>query len=157
VLEEVPVGEHMVELVLPGYRNATQKVVVEKDECTTIDLVLFSENTTPTEVTPGTGSIFISSVPTNASILIDGKETGTRTNATLDAVPAGEHTIELVMPGYRNVTRTVIVKSGESSTLEMILSPVDGKTGANASAGRDGTSTTHPTQNPLEAFIAAVL
>ncbi|MDV4343385.1 PEGA domain-containing protein [Methanoculleus sp. YWC-01] len=157
-LEDVPPGEHTIELVLPGYWNITRTVTVEKAECTLLDLIF--ENSTTGEATTKTGRIAVFSVPTNASIYLDGKDTGSRTNATLQAVPVGEHTIELVLPGYWNITRTVTVAEAERSTIDVILSPSGGKTETNTTTGNDGTAATRPTpaqKNPLEAFIATIL
>jgi hypothetical protein len=159
-LDAVPVGEHTIELEMPGYRNATRTVVVEKDECSILDVVLFSVNSTPAEPGSGSGSITISSVPANASIFLDGNTTGLRTDATLEAVPTGEHTVELRMPGYRNATGTVVVEEYECSILDVVLSPAGGETGENASTGHNVTTAGHQVpapKNPLETFIAAVL
>ena len=106
------------------------------------------------------GSIAITSVPMNASIYLDGNATEFRTDATLEDVPPGEHTIELVLPGYWNITRTVTVAEAERSTIDVILSPSGGKTETNTTTGNDGTAATRPTpaqKNPLEAFIATIL
>ncbi|MDV2481734.1 PEGA domain-containing protein [Methanoculleus sp. Wushi-C6] len=155
-LKEVPTGEHTVELVMPGYRNATRTVTVEKDDYSIVDLVLSPENSTAGETTGGTGQIVVFSVPTNASIILDGYATGLWTNTTLD-VPVGEHTIELVMPGYLNAARTVTVEESRSITLDLLLSPAGSTAGANATAGPDTSATGHPaSNNSLEALIAAV-
>ncbi|WP_292393245.1 PEGA domain-containing protein [Methanoculleus sp. UBA303] len=156
-LDDILVGEHTIELVMPGYRNATQMVDIKKEECSILDVVLFPENSTLPESFPGIGSIVISSVPANASIYLDGSATGSRTNATLEAVPAGEHTVELVMPGYRNATRTVTVEEGGHTTLDLLLSPAGGEAGANTT-GRGEPISGHPApNNPIEAFVEAVL
>jgi hypothetical protein len=72
-------------------------------------------------LTAETGSIAVSSVPVNASIFLDGNATGFSSDATLETVPVGEHTIELVLPGYRNATRTVVVEKEECSSLDVVL------------------------------------
>ncbi|HOI13018.1 MAG TPA: PEGA domain-containing protein [Methanoculleus sp.] len=159
-LEEVPIGEHTITLLMPGYQNATRTVVVEEEECSILDVVLFPKNTTPADSTSRNGSIAISSVPANASIFLDGNIAGARTNTTLDAVAIGEHTVELRLPGYLNATRTVVVEEGECSILEAALSPAGNETGVNISTGQNETATGHTVpapKNPLEAFIAAVL
>ncbi|MCE5338843.1 MAG: PEGA domain-containing protein [Methanomicrobiaceae archaeon] len=154
-LEDIPPGEHTIELVLPGYPNMTRTVTVEVGECSLLDLIF--ENSTTGKAAVGTGRITVSSVPANASIYLDGSAAGSRTNATLEAVPAGEHTVELVMPGYRNATRTVTVEEGGHTTLDLLLSPAGGEAGANTT-GRGEPTSGHPApNNPIEAFVEAVL
>ncbi len=154
-LEDLLPGEHTIELVLPGYRNITRTITVEVGECSLLDLVF--ENTTPGKATTRTGKITVSSVPKNASIYFDGKETGFRTNVTLEDLSPGEHTIELVLPGYRNITRTVTIEEGKQITLDLSLSSIDGKTGKNIT-GHDEPITGHPApDNPVEAFIGTLL
>jgi PEGA domain. len=76
-------------------------------------------------LTPITGKIAVSSVPTNASIILNGEATGLYTDTVMEEVPVGEHTIELVLPGYRNATRTVVVEEDEYSILDLVLIPVN--------------------------------
>ncbi|PKL61565.1 MAG: hypothetical protein CVV31_10850 [Methanomicrobiales archaeon HGW-Methanomicrobiales-2] len=155
-LEDVPSGDHTIELVLPGYRNITRAVTIEGDECSLLDLVF--ENSTTGKATTGNGRITVSSVPTNASIYLDGNATGFWTDVTLEDVPTGEHTIHLVMPGYRNATRTVTVDEGGHIALDLLLSPAGGEAGANTTTGRDEPVIGHPApNNPIEAFIETIL
>jgi len=157
VLEAVPVGEHTVELVMPGYRNVTRTVTVEKEECNILDVVLSSENSITGGSSPGTGRIAVASIPANASIYLDGNATVARTNTTLEAVPAGRHTIELVMPGYQNATRTITVEEGGHTALDLILSPAGEKTGVNITAPDEPIPGRAAPGNPIEGFIEAVL
>ncbi|MFY1642765.1 PEGA domain-containing protein [Methanoculleus bourgensis] len=155
-LKDVRAGEHTVKLVMPGYRNTTSNVTVEIGKCSFLDMILYPRNSTRAESPPGTGSIAITSVPTNASIHLDGKSTGTRTDAILEAVPAGEHTIELVMPGYKNATRTLIVEEDECSAINMVLIPME--SGAGGAVGDEShDAPVSPPQNPWEAFITGIL
>ena len=154
-LKDVPPGEHTIELVLPGYPNMTRTVTVEVGQCSLLDLIF--ENITTGNAAAGTGRLVVSSVPANASIYLDGNATGLWTNATLEAVPAGRHTIELVVPGYQNTTRTVTVVGGGHTALNLILSPVDYETGANTTGRGEPTSGRPAPSNPIEAFIEAIL
>jgi len=62
-----------------------------------------------------------------------------------------------VMSGYRNATRTVIVEEGGHTALDLLLSPAGGEAGANTT-GRGEPITGHPApNNPIEAFVEAVL
>jgi len=127
-LKDLPPGEHTIKLVLPGYLNMTRTVTVEAQKRSFLDLIF--ENATPGKTVAGTGRVAVSSVPANASIYLDGNATGVRTNATLEAVPAGRHTIGLMMPGYRNATKTIIVEESEHIALDLVLSPTGEEAGA---------------------------
>ncbi len=154
-LVNVSPGEHTIKLVLPGYPNMTRTVTVEAGKRIQIDLIFEGDATD--KAATRTGSIAITSFPANASIYIDGNATGIRTSATLGAIPAGEHTIDLVLPGYRNATRTVTVDEGGHVALDMILSPAGDETRANATNHNEPTSGRPTPDNPVEAFIDAIL
>jgi len=155
-LEDILVGEHTIRLVLPGYRNATHTIEVEEEECSILDIVLFSEDSALPEPIPGTGTIAVSSVPANASIYLDGEAMGLWTNTTLKAVPAGEHTIKLVLPGYRNATKTVTIEEGGHTALDLVLSPAGDETEADTTV-RDEPAPERPEPaGPVEAFIEAI-
>ncbi len=78
---------------------------------------------------PGTGSIYVTSVPSGAGIRLDGAATGGVTPATLTDVPAGLHQIILTLAGYADWGQSVIVASGQTSTVSATLVP--GGTGTN--------------------------
>jgi len=160
-LEDIPVGEHTIKLVMPGYQNATQTIDVEREECSIVDLVLSHEEGTAGSSDGSTswnGSIAISSVPANASIYLDGSATGFRTNTTLKTVPAGEYIIKLVLPGYRNATRLVIVEEGEHIAFDLTLSPEGDGAEANTVAHDEATpDRPEAPENPIEAFIETTL
>ena len=151
-LEDLTPGEHTIKLVLPGYPNMTRTVTAEAGKRSHLDLIF--EDVTAGE--DAAGWIAITSIPTNASIYLDGSATGMRTNATLEDVPVGEHTIELMLPGYQNATRSVTVEESERITLGLILSPTGDEPGVNATE-RDETTPGRPAPgNTIEAFIEAV-
>ena len=161
-LVNVSPGEHTIKLVLPGYRNATENVTVEKDDAAEVEFNLILETTSDGDgssdaETSINGSIAITSVPMNASIYLDGNVTGFRTDATLVNVSPGEHTIKLVLPGYRNATRTVTVDEGGHVALDLILSRVGDEVEANAISHNEPTSGRPTPDNPVEAFIDAIL
>ena len=156
ILEDILVGEHTIKLVLPGYLNATHTIEVEKDECSILDIVLFSEESALSEPIPGTGTIAVSSVPANASIYLDGEATGLWTNTTLKAVPAGEHTIKLVLPGYRNATEIVTVEEGGHIALDLTLSRAGDETEADTTVRDEPTPERQEPDGPVEAFIETI-
>lgn len=68
-----------------------------------------------------TGSIQISSTPTGARIYLDNADTGQITNATLPSIPAGEHSIRLVLEGYYEESASVTVTAGETTQVHRTL------------------------------------
>jgi serine/threonine protein kinase len=54
----------------------------------------------PTPVTPATTSFEIRSSPSSASIVVDGKDTGLRTPATLELTTSPPHRLEVKLDGY---------------------------------------------------------
>jgi len=110
------VGSHSVVVEKEGYIRPDERwVMVAANRVEEVEFNL----------TPITGSIAVSSVPSNASIILDGEVTGLFTDTILDEVPVGEHTIELVLPGYWNVSRTVVVEEDECSILDLVLTSIN--------------------------------
>ncbi|MEO5617724.1 MAG: serine/threonine-protein kinase [Candidatus Eisenbacteria bacterium] len=70
-----------------------------------------------------TGSIEISTVPTQARISLDGRAQTKRSNATLADVPAGEVSVRVEKAGYLPQTRTVQVPAGSSVRASFTLDP----------------------------------
>ncbi|MCF7927944.1 MAG: PEGA domain-containing protein [Spirochaetales bacterium] len=56
--------------------------------------------------------LFVNSSPIRAGILIDGEDTGMQTPAVFHTLPAGEHDVLLVKPGFRDTRRTVVLTAG---------------------------------------------
>ena len=74
------------------------------------------------EFKPGFGTIRLISSPGGADVYADSKFTGTTTPCLL-MLPAGEHTIELKIPGYEAFSETVIVAEGQETELKTLLLP----------------------------------
>ena len=66
------------------------------------------------------GTISISSAPSSANIYLDGTFKGT-TPLTIPNVPIGSHTIKLTKSGYNDVSKTVTVSSGRTTTVSESL------------------------------------
>ncbi|MDD4138437.1 MAG: PEGA domain-containing protein [Methanoregula sp.] len=67
-----------------------------------------------------TGAIHITSVPAGAEIYLDTEYHGT-TPATITAVPAGNHTIEIRKTGYEFWSTTFTVTNGSNGTIPALL------------------------------------
>ncbi len=67
------------------------------------------------------GNISVHSVPTAATIMLDGVNTGLTTNAMVENVPSGSHTILLQMSGYQDYSQLVTVINNQTSTVSFTL------------------------------------
>jgi hypothetical protein len=70
-----------------------------------------------------TGSVTITSSPSGAEVYMDNEYHGTTPN-TINAVPAGNHTVEVREGGYRTWTQNVTVSGGSTVTVSPSLVPV---------------------------------
>ncbi|MDD4255947.1 MAG: PEGA domain-containing protein, partial [Methanofollis sp.] len=110
-VDGIAVGEHTVTLTKDGYRTAEANVTIRYNETTTLTLDLVA----------ATGNIAVASTPDGAKVFLDGTDTGTTTNATLENVPAGEHTITVKKSGYMDASTTVTVADTETATVSLTL------------------------------------
>lgn len=70
-----------------------------------------------------TGAIKITSTPSGAEVYLNNEYRGT-TPATINAVPAGNHTIEIRENGYKNWSGSVTVSPGSTASVSPVLVPV---------------------------------
>ncbi|MGD0533978.1 MAG: PEGA domain-containing protein [Methanoregula sp.] len=79
---------------------------------------------TQTTVSPGAGTLVISSKPVGATVYLDSVMVG-NTPLTLTSVSPGEHTVEIKSPGYLSVSIDVVVSADKPTeiTPEMVKSP----------------------------------
>ncbi len=70
-----------------------------------------------------TGSIKITSSPSGAEIYLDNEYHGTTPN-TINAVPAGNHTVEVRERGYKTWSQDITVTSGSTASVLPSLVPV---------------------------------
>jgi hypothetical protein len=74
----------------------------------------------PTKPTAFVGSLSISSRPTGATVILDGRAVGV-TPLTLPEVAAGSHAVRLVLEGYRSWSVSAQVVSGQSKRVNASL------------------------------------
>lgn len=79
---------------------------------------------TSSEMVEGNGKLWITSRPTGASVLVDGRETG-QTPLILRGVPAGEHRVELYAEGYTSHVAEVNLRPYRNSSIFVQLSRMD--------------------------------
>ena len=143
-LPDVPAGDHVVTLKHDGYADASTPVTVTEGETATVDITL----------TTATGSIAITSTPAGATILIDGADTGAVTNATLDGIAVGTHTVTLRKDGYVDATAEVTIEYNATATLHLNLARAIGSIAVTSAPGGaaiflDGTETGEVTNATL--------
>jgi len=137
-LTGVAVGSHTVLLRLTGYADGQQSVTVTAGTTSALQFALTKEldaTTPPVEpgtppVEPGTPPVTsptqvettlrVTSTPGSAAIVLDEKETGRLTPATIVVAP-GSHTVSLKLAGYAVATRAVSVAKGGQASLAVPL------------------------------------
>jgi serine/threonine-protein kinase len=79
-----------------------------------IDDTEYSEDqkATPT-ASASSGWVWVRSSPPGAQIIVDGRDTGQRTPVSLE-LPAGQHLVRLVLQGFGNAQREVLVNRGQT-------------------------------------------
>ncbi len=148
-LTNVPAGDHVVTVKLDGYADASMPVTVATGETAEVDL----------ELTTLTGSLAVTSTPEGAAILIDGASTSVTTNATLDGIAVGTHTVTLKKDGYADTTADVTVAYNETAALHLDLVEARGSiavasTPTGAAIWLDGIDTGMTTNAILENVAA---
>ncbi|MCX6693440.1 MAG: PEGA domain-containing protein [Methanomicrobiales archaeon] len=116
VLYGVPVGRHLVAVSKTGYVPYLRNVTVTKNATASVNAVLKYTG-------PVTGSIWVNSTPTGASVYLNGVGKGV-TPITLSAVRAGVHRVRLQKNGYRIWSAYVTVGPGRRATVNAVLQKV---------------------------------
>jgi PKD repeat protein len=109
-------GSHTVRLSLAGYQDVSTQITVTAGQ-TVLVFVSLAPN-------PTTGIIQVSSGPTGAMIFLDGNNTGQVTNAALNGIVPGIHSVALVLNGYQNFSTQVTVAAGQTVPIYAGLVPV---------------------------------
>ncbi len=112
---DVPLGEHIIEVSMAGYRNWVKRVTVEGGKAIYIDAVL-------AEAPPEAGILRISSSPAGADIYIDGLYGGF-TPKTIGNLAPGLHTVRLILAGDQEWTGEVAILPGEMTNIAPLLTP----------------------------------
>jgi hypothetical protein len=119
--DDVSIGYSTITVSLEGYYEWSKTVPVQVDHTTDVHAQLIPRPT-PTPTPPG--AISITSVPSGASIGLDGQWWG-MLYKTPDTIPAepGRHTVELSLAGYKKWSQEVYVTAGETKQVNAILTP----------------------------------
>jgi hypothetical protein len=134
-------GVYTLTLYKDGYQTVSREIAIQPD--LSIDLrerLVKGESTRPEQPAPPAekvvaptatggdpGRLTISVAPDDAVIYLDGHFYGVASELAhvRSGLPieAGEHTIEIVRPGYRTVERVIEIGAGESVSMEETLRP----------------------------------
>ena len=67
------------------------------------------------------GLVNVTSNPKGAALYLDDRELQLQTPASIDSIPAGDHTLEIRKEGYKPYTRNIQMESGDSISVEASL------------------------------------
>ena len=96
-----------------GYQKFSTRVPVEAGRITEVAATLV----------PDTGALAIASVPTGASVLVDGKNSG-MAPVTIGNLTVGNHTVAVSLDGYIPMQQMVTVVQGQTLPVNIGLSPI---------------------------------
>lgn len=69
----------------------------------------------------GTGTVKVTSVPSDAKVELDGRDTGRKTPASLGGVKAGKHALTISKDGYVDWKTVVTVEAGKDTAVDAVL------------------------------------
>lgn len=118
-----PVGRHELQIARSGYLPKTQTVEVTARTPQTVSVQLQAGRTSvPGTATRSatTGTVDIESRPRKAQITLDGRMVG-ETPLRVPELSPGDHVVEIALAGYKSVTRSVHIVSGELTRFAVTL------------------------------------
>jgi formylglycine-generating enzyme required for sulfatase activity len=109
-LKNFLIGDYTVELSLPGYATAYEKVTINEGETATLNTTLQNGR-----------QVTISSTPTGASLTIDGKPAGT--TPYTGSLTFGNHTLRIEQDGNRVEKQITISQTGGETDFSLSFGP----------------------------------
>ena len=103
---QVPAGRHTATFTADGFTPLTQRFEVP------------AQDAIMARLDANTGTVFLDSTPSGASIRVDGKDVASKTPTTL-ALPAGRHKLEFSKDGFASQQHDVDVVDGAISKLSI--------------------------------------
>lgn len=107
-------GKYVVECKQDRHRPSSISINVKADKAETFEVPV------PIAIT---GSLYVSSSPSGATIEIDGKDVGT-TPQLIQDVLIGNHEVSLIRQNYKRETTTVTIKEGQTENLSQKLKDI---------------------------------
>lgn len=120
VITGVSPGSHTIRLTRTGYDDYSVPVSVVSGKTAQLTILLTSSDDEEDLEPSTTGSIAVSSVPSGASVFLDGEKKGT-SPVTLKGVTGGAHTVKLTLTGYSDYNGALAVVAGETIPLKAEL------------------------------------
>lgn len=114
-------GMHTLVLKKAGYKDYTTMISIMAGRTTNVSFAM-------TKLPPTTGSIVVNSIPSGATILLDGASKGT-TNRTLEDIAPGTHAIVVKKECYVSNMTNVTVVAGKTVTYTAQMSSIAATTG----------------------------
>ena len=103
---QVPAGRHTATFTAEGFTAITQRFEVPQ------------QDSVMARLDANTGTVYLDSTPSGASIRVDGKDVSAKTPTTL-TLPAGRHKLEFSKDGYASQQHEVDVSDGAISKLSI--------------------------------------
>jgi len=110
-LDKLALGNHTIRAELEGYHTAETNVNIKYDSKSKITLNLKGKP----------GSLFFTSTPNGASIIIDGLQTGMQTPYKINDIAAGMHDVQLRKDNYSVINRSVFVVPDKTTSFSETL------------------------------------
>ncbi|MDP6924569.1 MAG: PEGA domain-containing protein [Candidatus Scalindua sp.] len=109
-ITDVIPGKHLVEVKMDGYEVWSESIDVNSSKENLINAVLQKS----------VASVNIKSEPTNAKVIVDGKEVG---NTPLDVsdIKPGKHLVEVKMDRFKNWRENIEINAGKENNLTAVL------------------------------------
>ena len=119
-LVALPPGRHTVEVSKEGFVPTTEEFHLAEGQLKTLGITLSPRVATKRE--DGVGHLYVTSSPEKgAKIILDGADTGQKTNVTLRGVAAGEHSVLLRHSFYKDYVAKVTVPRDDIAELAATL------------------------------------
>ncbi len=131
VLTDILPGNHTLLLNRPGYKTYTTDYTVQQDQQYVVSVTL--EPVVPVttgvsiqdpgdgqDVSPGEGSVYVSSYPSDTAILVNGAERGVA-NQVIRNISAGTQNLTFTRPGYEPYSTEVTVFADQTTVVPFII------------------------------------
>ena len=114
---EIIAGVRELSLHLPGYKTVRERLELEPGQDRTLG---------PIPLEKIDGLLRVTTRPAGATVTVDGVYHGS-SPLEVELAPGSRHRVELIHPGHEPASRSVDIRSGEATELDLALTPVRGQ------------------------------